>query len=138
MKVYEKIANLVNWNPIDDKWIDYREDLIEFVERNILPSGSGFDSGTTIDLDNSNDKKITFITSFHHLNENGFYDGWTEHKVIIRPTFYGIDIKVTGKDRNDIKDYIGEMFSHVLNDDFDQYNEQVMKLVGRRCAKHLA
>src|SRR5882672_3309038 len=42
-----------------------------------MPSGSGFDAGTILDLEKSTGEKLVFITSFHHMNEHGSYDGWT-------------------------------------------------------------
>lgn len=77
------------------------------------PHGSGFDSGTS--LGECLKHKITFHTSFHHMNEVGMYDGWTEHKVLVTPEFDGFDIRVTGRDRNGIKDYISEQFHHWLS-----------------------
>ena len=48
-------------------------------------------------------------THFHHMNDGGFYDGWTEHSVVVTPSLvYGFDTRITGRDRNDIKNYIGE------------------------------
>ncbi len=75
-----------------------------------LPSGSGFDNGTAFNRDASNDRKLVFETSFHHMNDVGMYDGWTEHTVTVVPTFTGVDIKVSGRNRNDIKDYIADAF----------------------------
>lgn len=82
-----------------------------------LPSGSGFDIGTNFEYkDKANkqpDKKLVFNTSFHHMDENGFYDGWTEHKIIITSSLlYGYDLKVTGINKNDIKDYIRQTFDN--------------------------
>jgi hypothetical protein len=90
-------------------WGDKHEDSIEEIMKG-APSGSGFDSGTRLDWDESGAGKIVFTTSYHHMNDGGYYDGWTDHKVIVRPTFGGVDIRVTGRDRNDIKAYIGEVF----------------------------
>lgn len=63
-----------------------------------LPSGSGIDSGTKIDLEKSQPDKIILTFDFHHMNEDGFYDGWsTGWKVTVRPTFNtfsGIDIDI--------------------------------------------
>lgn len=55
------------------------------------------------------------------MNEAGFYDGWTEHKVIVTPSL-GSDyyMKVTGKDRNQVKDYIGDRFYHALDEEIIQ------------------
>jgi len=93
-------------------WEDrHRVHLDELCKR--LPHGSGFDSGTELDIDASTSKKLVFSTSFHHMDSNGFYNGWTEHKVIITPAFGRYDIKVTGKDKDGIKDYIMDVFSEV-------------------------
>ncbi len=80
-----------------------------------LPSGSGWDNGTTIDLDRSKPNRIVLYGSFHHMDDSGSYDGWTEHEIIVTPAFSGVDVKVTGRNRNDIKDYLAEMFDHVLS-----------------------
>ncbi len=81
------------------------------------PSGSGFDSGTELD-DKSTPKKLIFNTGYHHMDEDGFYIGWTHHKVTITPGFNGMDIKVTGEDYNAIKDYIADVFWNWVNDDY--------------------
>jgi len=79
-----------------------------------LPSGSGIDSGCKIDLDNSTPEKIIITFGFHHMDENGSYDGWTDHKLTVKPSFSGIDIKISGRDRNQIKDYLYDVFQTVL------------------------
>ena len=80
-----------------------------------LPSGSGIDSGCKIDLDSSTSEKIVITFGFHHMNDGGFYDGWTEHKLTVKPSFlFGIDLKISGRDRNQIKDYLYDLFSFEL------------------------
>lgn len=82
-----------------------------------LPSGGGFDSGTKINFDKSTPEKLVFDTAFHHMNENGFYCGWTEHAVTVRPSLqFGFEVKVGGRNKNDIKDYIHEVFSTTLEE----------------------
>lgn len=120
-KLYEVLAsavqarlNCIASNNTD--WRDRHEDRIESLVKMKMPSGSGFDSGTTIDLDKSTGNRLVFFTSFHHMNDAGMYDGWTEHTVTVTPSFVGgFDLHVTGRNRNDIKDYIGETFSHALS-----------------------
>lgn len=77
------------------------------------PSGSGFDSGTQ--LMTVTPSRLVLRTSFHHLNDGGYYDGWTHHKIIIVAQFDTYDMRITGKDRNSIKDYIGDMFTQWLD-----------------------
>lgn len=80
-------------------------------EVNKLPSGSGLDTGVKLDLDRSSAEKLVFDTEFHHLNENGYYDGWTQHTVTVTPSFDGFNLKISGRDRNGIKDYLYDLFS---------------------------
>ena len=79
------------------------------------PSGSGFDNGTQIS-EKSTSKKLVFETSFHHMNENGFYDGWTDHTVTITPNFRDFDMAISGRDRIDINEYISQVFGEWLDE----------------------
>ena len=80
-----------------------------------MPSGAGIDSGTQIDMDKSRKDRLVFTTSFHHMDEWGGYDGWTEHQVSIRPSLaFGIDIVISEPDRNDVIDYLHEVFDSAL------------------------
>ena len=89
-------------------------DRLEQAARDLLPGGSGFNNGTQIDLDASRADRITLKTAFHHMSANGFYDGWTQHKIHLVPAFGGFDMRVTGKDRNGIKEYIAETVGAAL------------------------
>jgi hypothetical protein len=95
------------------EWYDRHSDALAQLAY-LLPSGSGVDNGTSIDVDACKADRIVLQTSFHHMDESGGYDGWTEHAIIVRPTFDGIDVDVKGRDRNGIKDYLGELFAHAL------------------------
>jgi hypothetical protein len=98
-------ARAINiWNPVLDE-INAR-----------LPSGSGFNSGSEFLPCESRPDRLVFKTAFHHMDENGYYDGWTQHSVIVTPTFEGFNIRVTGKNKNDIKDFIADCFHAVLDD----------------------
>lgn len=95
------------------EWQARHTDKASGLVREHLPSGSGFDSGTSLDWDHSTAEKLVFRTSFHHMDEHGFYDGWTDHSVTVRASLlYGITVSVSGKNRNGIKDYIAEQFQH--------------------------
>jgi len=102
----EKSGN-VEWR---EKWADRLDSLVSE-----LPSGGGFDAGTTLDEDKSGPTRLVFKTSFHHMNDGGMYDGWTAHTVTVVPTFTGLDVKVSGANRSDIKDYIAEVFVSLLS-----------------------
>jgi hypothetical protein len=96
------------------EWQQNHEKEIEWLV-DCLPSGSGWDSGTKLDLDRSTGERLVLYGGYHHMNENGFYDGWTEHEIWVRASLqFGIDLKITGRDRHGIKDYLCEMFQYAL------------------------
>lgn len=95
------------------------DQITQFVKDN-LPSGSGFDTGTHLDWDLSKPEKLVFNTEFHHMNDAGYYDGWTSHSVIVTPSLItDFKLRVTGVNRRDIKDYIGDTFHHIMERDED-------------------
>jgi hypothetical protein len=97
------------------EWITRHEDTIERLTKALMPSGSGFDRGTTIDLDASHADKLVFSAPFHHMDENGYYDGWTDHTVTVTPSLQlGFNLRISGRNRNAIKDYMYETFRYAL------------------------
>jgi hypothetical protein len=102
------------------EWRERHEDRLRAIVKDRMPSGGGFDSGTKIDVDRSTGERLVFITAFHHMDENGGYVGWSEHEVVVTPSLHHwIRIRITGRDRRDIKDYIHEVFHTALCDDID-------------------
>lgn len=98
------------------EWADDARAVLEFLIREFLPSGSGFNCGTELDSDASTKDKLQFVTDFHHMDEFGGYDGWTQHRVIVTPSLvWGFELRVTGRDRNAIKDYIADTFHAALS-----------------------
>lgn len=96
------------------EWRTRHRDAIERTIRTYLPSGSGFDAGTTIDYSRSRPNYLVFRTSFHHMDPGGAYDGWSDHWVGVSPAFDGISLHVSGRDRDGIKDYIHDAFYNCL------------------------
>jgi len=102
-------------------WAAHHRDKCLAVVKDYMPSGSGVDSGTKLDLDASTDEKLVFDTSFHHMNDGGMYDGWTEHTVTVTPSLWNrIKIRISGRDRNDIKDYLHEIFHDALTQEIER------------------
>lgn len=92
---------------------DYKRPHEDAIEEYIkeLPHGSGIDSGIKFDWDKSTLNSLMFTFGFHHMDENGSYDGWTDHQLIITPDLQsGYKIRISGKDRNMIKDYLYDLF----------------------------
>lgn len=98
----------------NDEWLAKHWDRAEQLVKDWMPSGSGIDNGTTLDPDSTPDR-LVFNTSYHHMDEGGGYAGWTEHQVIVTPSLSsGFELRITGKDRNQIKDYLYDVFDAAL------------------------
>jgi hypothetical protein len=95
-------------------WATKHAERISALVHEHMPGGSGFDRGTQMDLEQSHAEKLVFTTSFHHMNDGGYYDGWTEHTIVVTPSFSGFNLRISGRNRNDIKEYIHDAFSMAL------------------------
>jgi hypothetical protein len=103
------------------EWYAKHENSIEKIMKENAPHGSGFDSGTGLLYKESTGEKLVFSTSYHHMNENGMYDGWTEHIITVLPSLsFGFNLKISGRNRNDIKDYIHEVFYTFLTTEIER------------------
>jgi len=105
-----KIANNSEWQKNHSYHLDELEKL--------LPSGSGIDSGCKIDRTFKNNQ-VKIFCDFHNMDENGYYCGWSRFIVVCKPEFDGIDIKITGKDKYFVKDYLYDLFDTVLNEEIE-------------------
>lgn len=103
------------------EWQDRHETRITTL-CNALPSGAGFDSGCCLLISQSTPEKLIFEADFHHMDQHGGYDGWSTHTVIVTGSLaFGFNLHITGRDRNEIKDYISECFGTVLGEMIDEY-----------------
>lgn len=90
-----------------------------------FPSGSGYDRGTGLNVA-STPEKLIFDTAFHHMDENGYYCGWSEHQVIVTPSLeMGYRLRITGRDYNQIKDMMAEDFSFALDKEQPEHKPAV-------------
>lgn len=108
------------------EWEARHLEAIRGFERNELPSGSGIDSGTKIDIERCTPYRVVLTAGFHHMNKDGMYDGWTEHTITVTPSFSGMDITISGRNRNDIKEYLHDVFYWTLaavRDVFGNYHD---------------
>jgi hypothetical protein len=103
----------------DTEWADKHFAHAHELTRKHLPSGSGFDRGTWLVLNECTESKIVFEAAFHHMNQSGMYTRWTEHKVIVTPAFAGLALRITGRDLNGVKDHIAETFEYALTREFE-------------------
>jgi hypothetical protein len=97
------------------EWEQNHTEKLEQVVSEYLPHGSGLDGIVEVDIDKSSENKVVINIEYHHMDENGFYSGWTNHSIICTPSFiHGVDIRVTGVNKNDIKSYLEERFAEHL------------------------
>ena len=124
-KVYSRLAQLLdayrrNVETGNDEWRDKHQEMIDSLCENHLPHGSGFDSGVSLDYDRSNPNKLVFNAPYHHMDENGFYAGWGDYAVTVKPSLaFGFDLTISGRDRNGFKDYATELFDYMLREEVD-------------------
>ena len=106
------------------EWTDKHEATVNMLNE-LLPHGAGLDGQRCVDLERSTGERIVICVEFHHMNDDGMYDGWTIHDIIVTPSLVTtIDVKVTGRNKNDVKGYLAEMFGNVLTADVMQsYDE---------------
>jgi hypothetical protein len=123
-KLYKELAatiqareNCKQSNNIE--WFNKHTDKINSLITNQLPHGSGLDTEWAIDFDKSHGNKITLSTSYHAMDENGYYDGWIDFTVIVLPSLsfdFTIHIRGNFGKYQDIKDYLYD----ILNESFSQ------------------
>lgn len=116
------------------EWERKHGDVIKHIEREHLPSGSGFDSGCTVDVDRSfpAGKVMPFIeidAPYHAMNEHGYYIGWVDLRIRVRPVFDGIDLRITAQhdfppedeyDTEGLVEYAEELFMQVLTEPYEE------------------
>ena len=112
MKVYQALAQAVE-GMRDGKRME--EKVYNIMKR--APSGSGIDSGTSFIPGECNREQLVFFTEYHHVDENGYYDARTYHRVIATHDLLGLNIRVTGRNKNNIRDYLTKVYRDWLTKD---------------------
>jgi len=118
--LYQALSQLItairNCEESDNQeWLTRHTERLTTLVNDHMPSGSGFDAGTRLDTVKSTPEKLVFRVSYHHMHESGMYDGWTEHNVTVRPSLgFGFNLMISGRDRNETKDYMYEVFRAAL------------------------
>jgi hypothetical protein len=81
-----------------------------------------------------NDGRLILTSSFHVLDDNGFYDGWIKFIVEIIPSLaHSFRLKIKGrfsnrvynvkKDASDIKEYLYDLFSEALSKEISDIDD---------------
>ena len=124
--LYKAIARTIqaidNCSKSDNQeWQAKHGETLRRFER-LLPHGSGFDRGCTVILEKSHADRIVINAPFHHMDSNGYYDGWGDYLVIVTPSLgFDFSIRVAGRDRNGFKDYAADTFRLALEQSVNQY-----------------
>lgn len=123
--------------PLEEWRVKHRETL-GHIERNLLPSGSGWDEGTRVLVGESTGEKLVLAGSFHHTNDVGMYDGWTQHVIRVRASLvHGITMTISGRNRNGVKDYLYELFESELRQPARQWYDDEAGTSGVRRSRSL-
>lgn len=125
--LYQELATIVDARLRCEKvgnaeWYEKHTEVIEHIEKNFLPSGSGIDSGCKIDLAKSTGEKIVITSSYHTMDDNGMYAGWIDFTVTITASLqFGLNLSIKGNfgKHQDLKDYLHEVFSTDLTAEKD-------------------
>ena len=119
MKLYQLFDKHITGSrakpPYNEHHLDRLEELLYK-----LPAGSGIDAGTTIAFEECKRDKIVFNSAFDVMDNNGYYDGWIEFKVVVTPSFTGFDLKIKPLQRktyfnNYLHDYVFDLFWNALD-----------------------
>jgi hypothetical protein len=122
MKLYQQFAQTFaaltacRERDLVSDWESTHQERLEQLCTTYMPSGSGFDAGTTFDDDASKPERLVFNTAFHHMNNTGFYTGWTHHTVIVTASLvHGFTLRITGVNKDDIKTFLADEFHMILD-----------------------
>ncbi len=121
LQAYENVCENIHVNTTHKvsatDWTRKHRETLEYIQSHFLPSGSGYDIGTMIDIDRGLKNGVFKLhTSFHHMNDGGYYNGWTEHDIYVKPDLLSdFTLRITGVNRNDCKDMIGGDIDYLLH-----------------------
>lgn len=121
-KLYRELATLVTAihnceRSGNTEWELKHTERLEELCKNYLPSGSGFDNGTHVDVKMCAADKLQLHAGYHRMDENGMYDGWLDLKIVIRPAFNDFRLRVYGIQVNSdpgLREYVEDVFGEAL------------------------
>lgn len=81
------------------------------------PSGPGIDSTSFIPGECTREQ-LVFYVEYQHIDEYGGYDARTYHRVIVTPDLLGINLRVTGRNKNDIRKHLSNLYYQWLTGEY--------------------
>lgn len=116
-------TNNILWLP---KWKQAIDELLKH-----LPHGNGInaEAGIQLDWENSTPGNLRFNFSYQHMNDHGYYDGWTEHELIIQSSSIGgfnLQVTIEGEveDKDEIIEYLEQMLQSTFYYESDYHKEE--------------
>lgn len=122
--LYQVLASRINamqncQKASNGEWLDKHEEAIKKLVEDNFPHGSGIDGGYgEFDYGRCTDKKLVFHSEYHYMNENGYYDGWYDFKVIVEASLmfgFNVDVKIGRRMKNyGVDEYLCEIYGEAL------------------------
>jgi len=107
------------------QWIDAYHRSVErgatdWVENHRATIEAAIDATAPYDLkfdfDESNGEKLLMWMEYHHMNEQGMWDGWESYSIRVKGSLqFGTDIYIGGRDRHDVKEMLYDTIGMWLN-----------------------
>jgi hypothetical protein len=114
---FNALLNCSNGNTIwHEKWSDAITQIIDS-----LPHCSGVDGKTEFNFNESKPDKLVIDSSYHCMNENGFYDGMYNFRVVLKPDWQNFKLEIKTNMPKKYKDstieYLTDLFFYDLMQD---------------------
>ena len=117
--IYRTLQALQECKRCDNtKWYANHNAKLDQIEAMYLPHGSGIDSGCKIDRTNTTKNQAVITFGWHRMDENGYYCGWYDFKIVVTPGFDSLHLRIVGR-LHDIKDYLYDLFDRELSQGYD-------------------
>lgn len=110
----------------NDEWYRKHKEVVEELVKEYFPHGSGIDgSHGEFDYEKSTDKKLVFYSSYHYMDENGFYDGWYDFTIYFEASLMSIfNTRATVPKRlrrRDYDEYLRDVYHDAMNQEIEEY-----------------
>ncbi|MFY7937382.1 MAG: hypothetical protein ACOVOQ_08395 [Flavobacterium sp.] len=118
MKLYKEIARVLgqknkSLNVIEKELTLFKE-VLPIRLNPVIKDGNRIEAGCVISL-KSTKKRIVIDTLYWHTNDSDETSRCTAHQVVITPSFEDeINIRITGKNEDNVKEYLHNIFRESL------------------------
>ena len=92
-------------------WAAFHEEKLAKLCRDHLPRGIGV-FGVSVAA--TTDTKAVFYCLYRHTDKHGYFVCNTAYRIVVRPTFTGLAIRVLGRNKYNVKEYLADQFRDAL------------------------